>query len=582
MTKNRIIIGLMLSALLLMTGCSADDRLQQEEQTTDPVVADLALSVSKKADDVSTRMYADNIQATGNYRGFELLGIAPFNVQGRKISVNDKPFSIVLSDSRIDYKESDIFYLYEKCFLAPTTASFLVYGKAPRGELSKASSGSLIDHFPSDMNPKDIYFSLESIVPREVQPIATALANYMTSIANAKGNDVAWKDAPSATLRLIYMNFLNVTEVGHGGEIMPGSGINIWKYTQKLKTILENFLENSSFTDPTDIAICNAIITAISYYSYDWNNFPGSIGLPDGAIVIRWDGEKFVPQIANTSIADINGIDRFAYPAELFYYANSLISTSNRDDRKASYDSNSQWSGVLGDYENTTGVVTSSTTSVAVKDPLQYGVARMQIRLLQTDYSTLKDAAGSDVSVASNFRLTGVIVGGQLPIGFDFTPTTKFPVYSEADMKFIYDSQVNVNGDSEQDYFYLSASSSATKMTNTLVLQSYDHKKIPVVLEFENMNDNLEFKGVNGVVLPRTKFYVVGEVDPSVFADDPQTNINIRDRVFTQDYITTLNMKVTGLSKAYNVVPNLLSPRLELGVELEVNWESTTPEEVVF
>jgi hypothetical protein len=65
-----------------------------------------------------------------------------------------------------------------------------------------------------------------------------------------------------------------------------------------------------------------------------------------------------------------------------------------------------------------------------------------------------------------------------------------------------------------------------------------------------------------------------------VFAEDSRTNI--RDRVFTQDYITTLNMKVTGLSKAYNVVPNLLSPRLELGVKLEVNWESTTPEEVIF
>jgi hypothetical protein len=425
------------------------------------------------------------------------------------------------------------------------------------------------------MNPKDIYFSLESIVPHEVNATATALANYMTSIANAKGNDVAWKDAPSATLRLIYMNFLNVTEVDHGGEIMPGSGRNIWKYTQKLKTILENL----SF-DSTDKAIKDAIITAISYYSYDWNDFPGSIGLPDGAAVIRWDGEKFVPQIANTSIADINGIDRFAYPAELFYYANSLISTSNRDNRKSSYDSKSQWSGVLGDYENVTGVVTSSTTSVAVKDPLQYGVARMQIKLLQTASSTLKDAAGREVAVgAYRFPLTGVIVGGQLPVGFDFTPTTKFPAYSEADMKFIYDSQVNVNGDSEQDYFYLSASADATKMTNTLVLQSYDHKKIYVVLEFKN-NSDIEFKGLNGVVLPETKFYLVGEVDPSVFAEDSRTNI--RDRVFTQDYITTLNMKVTGLSKAYNVVPNLLSPRLELGVELKVNWESTTPEEVIF
>ena len=77
-----------------------------------------------------------------------------------------------------------------------------------------------------------------------------------------------------------------------------------------------------------------------------------------------------------------------------------------------------------------------------------------------------------------------------------------------------------------------------------------------------------------------TKFYLVGVVDPSEFSTDSRTEI--RDRVFTQDYITTLNMKVTGLSKAYNVVPNLLSPRLELGVEMKVNWDSTTPDEILF
>jgi len=52
--------------------------------------------------------------------------------------------------------------------------------------------------------------------------------------------------------------------------------------------------------------------------------------------------------------------------------------------------------------------------------------------------------------------------------------------------------------------------------------------------------------------------------------------------VFTQDYTTTLKMRVTGLAKAYNVVPNLLSPRLELGIELVSQWASTTPEEIIF
>jgi hypothetical protein len=111
------------------------------------------------------------------------------------------------------------------------------------------------------------------------------------------------------------------------------------------------------------------------------------------------------------------------------------------------------------------------------------------------------------------------------------------------------------------------------------VLQSYDHKVVPVVLEFIN-NSGYDFEGLDGTVLKGTKFYLVALIDPATKSGDPLTQI--RDRVFTQDYTTTLNMKVTGLSKAYNVVPNLLSPRLELGIELVSQWASTTPEEIVF
>lgn len=138
-------------------------------------------------------------------------------------------------------------------------------------------------------------------------------------------------------------------------------------------------------------------------------------------------------------------------------------------------------------------------------------------------------------------------------------------------MKFIYDNQLPT--------LYLSSTADATQVTNTLVLQSYDHKKVPVAFEFTN-NSGVDFKGLGGSVLQGTKFYLVGEIDPEDFKDDERTEI--RDRVFTQDYTTILNMKVTGLEKAYNVVPNLLSPRLEMGIELVPKWVATTPDEVLF
>ena len=513
-------------------------------------------------------MSADVVQDAGQeYRGIDMRHIVPFAIaSAKKVSDSDMPkaFQVYDNGERLPV-DARAYYYYDNCVLMSGVNAFLCYGRAPRAS-DKHVNGSLVETFPIDMAPSNIRFSLETIATG-VHPTATDLANYMTAIANAKGNDVAWKDAPNLTLGVMYLNFINKTEAGSGGgEPLAGYATNIKAITQKLKTTLEDL----TLSDATDIAIRAAIITEIDKYNNEWNGFPASIGLPDGAAVIRWTGTAFEPQVNTTTLADINGIDRYAYPAELYYYSNSRIATSSKDKRKEKY-TDREWNYILSDYEYSDGMVSSSTTAVAIKEPLQYGVARVQITLKQTD-ANLKDAAGTDIPVESGkFPLTGVIIGGQLPVGFDFTPTTAYPVYSEADMKFIYDNQVPT--------LSLSASAVAAEPINTLVLQTYDHKKVPVALELQN-NSGTDFKGLGGVVQNGTKFYLVGELDPEQFKSDERTEI--RDRVFTQDHTTTLNMKVTSLEKAYNVVPNLLSPRLEMGLILEPKWVGTTPEEVLF
>jgi len=505
------------------------------------------------------------------YRGIEMERLVPFAVEG-KITSTDMPKVFQVVGNGEKPVDARAYYYYDKCSLMQGVASFLSYGRAPQvTPENKAANGSIVETFPVDMAPKDIRFSLESISNKVVHDKANGLAHYMTQIATAKGNEIAWKDAPSNTLKVMFLNFINQIEVSLGGNTLPGSTANIKAYTQALKTTLNNL----SLTGD-DAAIRTAIIAKIDENADklapagNWGNFPASIGLPDGAAAVRWDGEKFVAEVSNTSLADINGIDRFAYPAELYYYGNSRIKTSNIDNRKSSY-SDQDWSDVLADYEYDNSAVGPNTQAVAIIEPLQYAVANLQIKLKETEIY-LEDAKGTNVEVGTNkFPLTGIIVGGQMPVGFDFKPTTSYPVYSEADMKYIYDNQLPA--------LYLSSAADATLLTNTLVLQTYDNKKVPVALEFINNSDK-DFVGVDGIVYKGTKFYLVAEIDPSEFSEDPRTEI--RDRVFTQDYTTTLNMKVTGLAKAYNVVPNLLSPRLELGIELVTKWVSTTPEEVLF
>ncbi len=568
---NYNILLVLLAAL--MASCSSDEPVVEQESQQDetPVEVDLAFTVSKSAN-TYTRMSDAVVQEEG-YRGINIRYIIPFAVAG-KIGVDDEPKLFQLTGTGEKPVTARAFYYYENCSFMTGVASFLSYGYAPRiTPENKAANGSIIETFPLSIAPKDINFSLESISNKVVNSVANSLAYYMTQIATAEGDDIAWKNAPSATLKLLYLNFLNLTEVESSGNILPGSSADIKAYTQALKGLLVSL----TLTDPADIAIRTAIIAQIDASAEkldpatgEWGNFPASVGLPDGAAVVRWDGGKFVAEISNTSLADINGIDRFAYPAELYYYGNSRIKTSNIDKRKQYY-TDTDWSEVLDEYEFNDGVVSPRTTAVAIKDPLQYGVARAQVKLIKTD-ATLKDAKGADVTVGvESFPLTGIIIGGQLPVGFDFKPTTTYPVYSEADIKYIYDNQL--------PELYLSSSADATQMTNTLVLQTYDNKKVPVVLEFINNSDK-DFVGLHGIVYRGTKFYLVAEIDPATKSEDP--NETIRDRVFTQDYTTTLNMKVTGLAKAYNVVPNLLSPRLELGVELVTKWAATTPEEVIF
>ena len=179
--------------------------------------------------------------------------------------------------------------------------------------------------------------------------------------------------------------------------------------------------------------------------------------------------------------------------------------------------------------------------------------------------ATLKDNDDHDVDLGTdNFPLKGIIVGGQRPVDYEFKQTEN----TDTKVKFLYDSQVET----------CTLSTSSQLGCQTLVLQSYDGENVDIVLEFENNNDNLTFTGVNGCyVYPHTRFYLVGKILAKLegnIVDDKDK------RVFTKDYITTVNLTVSSLKKAYNLLPSLLTGHLELGIEVS-DWMAATPEVVI-
>lgn len=558
MKKKAHIQALMLAVLMLM-GCNLIDDAEFDSDT--PVEVSLSFTVSNDSQQNITRQ-TNTVVQEGSARDIQVLNIIPFAVDG-KITKNDRPKFFVVGNEQATYdKTISRYFYYEKCSFFSGVSSFLVYGKAEPESGGDAVNGALTANIPTDLLPAGITFSPKQIRrTTDIHADAQDIADYLTTIARTEG----WSTATDSRLQLYYQNF-----IGKGSEalsVIAGSSKNVEKYVAHLKTLLLA-LPQSDLRD--------AIITNIDK-SYP-ANYPASIGLPDGAAALRWEiptselRYAFVPQTITTTEAAINSLTRYVYPAELYYYGNSRICTSTVDNRKGYYNngswgtSNSDENTVLSGFENDPGVVSPNTKAIAIKEPVQYAVARLDATI-QAQSTSLTDAKNNSVSITNSsskpaFPLTGIIVGGQHTVGFDFAPIDN----DDANVRFVYDNQVNTNTN------YLSLEEKGP--THTLLLQSPEGKDVTVVLEFRNDSD-IDFTGVDGIIYKGTKFYLVGQLK---LEDATGTD---KTRVFTQDQTTKAKLVINGLAKAYNVMPNLLSPRLEIGVTLTTQWEQATPTVVV-
>ena len=510
-----------------------------------------------------TRQALDVIQETGQpFRGLQHLVVLPFTTNGNAVTVDDTPQIPTTTGGEPEKVDNKNYYYWDRCQMMRGTDRVLVWGQASEisGKESYVQNGKLTTTLTGRMLLKDITFSLKSIRDNyDVAQDAQDLADYMTAIANTEG----WSTTDNEQMKTLYLNFIHAVSEGTG--LMAGSAAHVKAYVTELRTQL--------------VAIGGALSAAIIAKIDDTtkngcleNGYPSganSLGLPDGAAALRWTKdettgkEAFAVRTATTTLDNINGITRYTYPAELWYYVDSPIRTSDEKVEKSTYAIRS-WDDLMNYSYQGGQKIGVNTQSVAVKDPLQYGVGRLQLTLEKLTTVPLYDAKGEEVNylMADKLPLTAVIIGGQHTVGFDFKPMGE---PSDVDARFIYDPIVG-NADGNGVY-----------TVNTLVLQSYDGEKVPVVLEFEN-NTNQKFMGKDGTIYPNTKFYLIAQIDP---AKGEGSNANTTGRVFTQDHTTTMTMKVTSLANAYSCMPDLLSPRLELGIEVVTQWIQPTTTTVI-
>lgn len=522
--KRHDIIFWLFSLCAVIVSCAKDDSVPENTDKR----YEFVLSVGPQK---NMRMANEVVQTEETaFRGIQQLYVIPFcTSEANPVTSEDFPLISVVMGSetnKVTRSDNEKFYYFARCSLRETANRVLVYGQAASitGKTASDQNGKLVTGVGETyIKPTDINFNLKSICEtNDANTEAQDLAGYLTTIANTEG----WSTTTDETLHQLYLDFIKANPDGTG--LLAGSAAYVKEHVKKLKSQLDGRTDDLSEAIKTSIGDIDNVACL-------QNQYPSSLGLPDGVAALRWSGEglgsQFSVRTTTTTLDNINNVSRYTYPAELWYYVNSAIKTSTKEVGRTAYETEN-WTTVLGHYDQRD--VTVNTKSVAVNNPLQYGVARLHTRL---------------TAAVTDCPLTAVIIGGQHTVGFDFLP--KVPK-SDVDARFIYDKVV-----------------SGTE-TNTLVLQSYDGEKVPVVLEFQN--NGSQFTGKDGIVYPGTKFYLVAYLDPAGMGEGACAG-----RVFTQDFTTTAQMIVSSKENAYTCIPDLLEPRLEIGVQVVTQWiQSTT------
>ena len=535
---------------MIIISCSAsDDMNEQFHEPTQPEAKQVDLLVSIGNGLKARQMFTRNSAATAAFPGMDLMVAIPYHTNGAAVTTSDDPLiELVGADEdnlakKYATEKYNTYYVDHR-YLMTGTDRMLVFGKATKPSTTNPAVYGELSALPTTRKKTaDIQFSLSSIrESTEADAAAKALASYMTKIANTPD----WSTTDDPTLKSYYLDFIRMGSEGAG--LMSGAAANIKAFVKALRDLLTG-------SDALSTAIKTNIDANSTIAS---NTYPRSLDLPDGAAVIRWTGNKFEVRTTTTTLDNINGINRYTYPAELMFFADSPIRTSANEVTKTTYQTTDKlWNAFLDTYYNGPTAVSTDTKAVAVTNPIQYGVARLDVTLSSMS-ATLRDAKDEIVSNTSmtTLPLTGVIIGGQHTVGFNMKPQGE---QTDVDGRFIYETTVDATNFTTEGY-----------KTSTLVLQSYDNEKVPVILEFEN-NTGQAFTGKDGTVYPGTRFYLIAMADPA-----GKGSGDYAGRVFTQDYITTMSMSVTSLAKAYTCMPDLLAPRLEIGVQVVTKWIQAT------
>lgn len=455
----------------------------------------------------------------------------------------------------------------------------------------------------------------------------------------------------------------------HANELRAGYGEAVAKMIADLMSIINSVVDATpvSLHECVTQEVAKAIKTNVEYFfdadlGYVWksvddvkeklptvtgvdavlsscnlNEFPKTFNLPYGSVLLQFDiesdatassGYKFTYNYkgavetyamgGSTTSTDAFDPMNYVYPAELCYFGNSPIRTTNATlvandypDGAQNWETDASWT--TNSWENNSRVL-SSTRSVAMRDNIRYGTAllKTQVRygsaILEDNNANLQKRwngviePNNQIKVTDNnthFVLTGVLIGGQEPeVGWNYIAKSATPGFGH----MVYDD-VNYNGlpyipipaASAEDNEGVVSPANYTLVWDNWEAQNVGKKQRDVYVALEFKNNSRDFYGENNLIRNGATFYIVGKLDPDAghsttdYSDgikwpskfalppyDADGNSIHERRVFIQHYMTTATFVIgpQSLQHALVATPDLRSSQISLGLSVDLKWQT--------
>ena len=534
---------------------------------------------------VSTRMSATDTQNNNNFLG--LVDLEMFAFEETPAPDKTSTRTIRIGDSKGTNDNDAKRRLYSDIAIPVGTTHMVLYTRASKktttsstGKKTKFEAGSLTPiytKFTDEAKPKlsEINFNLETIYSAndftdKGSKILTKLNAIAQTEVTVSGATIKWSNINEATsygteeerniLQKLYTNFISLSAGSENSVKRAIDDLKAAVETQKLADVQEltQAIKNNCTTNDFNTT----------------TGFPRNLYLPDGAAVLKFNSgsKEFAYKEVTTEIpTGGNLVDHktITYPSELAYFVSSPVKTSTTKSEFKDLPAYNTW---LNNSEGWTGYedfVKSNTTLVVLKEPVQYGVACLESKIKCESSSLIDNAhailgsttADNTLTVPKDgITVTGILIGGQ-PQGveWNFEPA--------ASAKFdhtIYDQKMN---------YGIAARISESASNYTLVLDNKNssttaqgQSKVYVTVELENnMGD---FYGKDGLIPKGSRFYLVGKLDPT-----GKTSTTV-DHVFVKDHTTVANFTIKNLQNAYNHIPDMRTTKINVGLAVDLKWES--------